>query len=113
VNAVIEKYMARYLTCPHEVTKDEIEEWAKAGITHWDLVRASEANDRRKPELRIEMARAHVRSRLLAKDPQFWAWANLQVRREKTLHRLIDGIVCEWDNPYSDPGSGGWKPLEV
>jgi hypothetical protein len=34
VNAVIEKYMARYCTCPHEVTKDEIEEWAKAGITY-------------------------------------------------------------------------------
>jgi hypothetical protein len=34
-----------------------------------------------------------------------------QTRQAQTLQRLIDAIVWEWDNPYSDPGSSGWVPL--
>jgi hypothetical protein len=31
-------------------------------------------------------------------------------RQAETLQRLVDAIVWEWDNPYSDPGD--WTPLE-
>jgi hypothetical protein len=36
----------------------------------------------------------------------------LEQRQAETVRRLIDAIVWEWDNPYSDPGSSGWVPLD-
>jgi hypothetical protein len=38
------------------------------------------------------------------------ALRRLKLQQKKTLQRLLDAIVWEWDNPYADPGD--WVPLE-
>jgi hypothetical protein len=54
-------------------------------------------------------------------DPGLWVWHWIwhlydpglfeqRQRQRRTLRRLLDGIVWDWDNPYLDPGD--WRPLE-
>jgi hypothetical protein len=38
------------------------------------------------------------------------ALRRLKLQQKKTLQRLLEAIVWEWDNPYVDPDN--WTPLE-